>query len=691
MKRREILFEGIYAGTALALLFWMAEVAFCLIGGGGDLLRGEPFPHFLLGESVRALPLYLLVSVTAGALFAAAGGPPAFVYAALLSGGIALFEWASFGDGALRLLWGAPKVPNLLWGFFLAVSGFLFLSFLRRKPLEEIRKNGLAAFLIFSLFLLVGQFLSIYLRTPFPDPRLKKELIFPVLYGGLGILACLSFVGIFFLRKWISPFLKIPSRQWFLFLFCLCLSGAGYAFRLAPPASSEQPNLIVIVLDTVRSDRLSRYGYFKKTSPTFDRLSEEGALFREAKATSHWTLPSHASLFTGLLPLRHGADTKTYYLSEHHTTLAETLRSQGYRTVGFTANGVIAEWTGLHRGFDQLVVVGAFEKRSLASRVAARLRGVSSLSAPSLNASLKQWLVYENRLSRKPFFLFVNYMEAHREYRFHPGVSEAFLSQRWPKKTLLSLSQKGVTYFLEGPSDHEAELRMLSDLYDGEIAYLDFFLGEFLDVLRQHGLLNRSILVVTSDHGEYFGEHGLISHLTGLYEEALHVPLLIRYPGVIPPGEIHSPAQLSDIAPTLLDLAGLHPLEGIDGESLVPLWNGGEKSSSWVIAAQSGTYWSMERFHQKHPDIDLALYKETAFSFQEGKYKIILSSLRPPEMYDLQKDKKEKQNLYSDEMANHPLRNRAALYLKTHLLQKPDTSPTVSAEKMRMLKSLGYL
>jgi len=293
---------------------------------------------------------------------------------------------------------------------------------------------------------------------------------------------------------------------------CFCGRGAG-TFSDAP--------VILVTVDTLRSDRLSVYGYEALATPAFEALAADGVTFDRAYAPIPLTLPSHATIMTGLLPPRHGVrDNTGYALGEDFQTLAERLQGEGYDTAAFVSSMVLRRATGMAQGFD--VYDDSFDagEPGLVSRFAER-RGDVTLSAA------KRWL--GNRAER-PFFLWVHLYDPHAPY---------------------------------------APPKPYSATYDGETAYTDSLLGRFFDTLKEQDLYDRALVIVASDHGEGLGDHGEKEHGMLLYREALQVPLLVKYPGRAQAGiRVDRPVDLSDLRPTVETALGLEPAES-DGFPLV--------------------------------------------------------------------------------------------------------------------------
>ena len=338
-----------------------------------------------------------------------------------------------------------------------------------------------------------------------------------------------------------------------------------------PAAAAGATNVLLIILDTVRAANLSLYGYDRETSPNLDEWAASGVVFERAVAPSPWTLPSHASMFTG----RYNLEVRTGIsraLDRHHPTLAEVLARHGYATAGFTANlGYTSRASGLHRGFaryeDFPVDRGMFVTQSWVARQAGRLLrrlpGYPGWDVPKtaehITDQLEGWL--ESRADR-PFFVFLNYYDAHSPYR---GPEQYRARFGVPAEEEFSQDRQYTT----------EELQPWINAYDGSIAYIDDQLGRVFRMLETRGLRDNTLVIITSDHGEMFGEHGQIEHTNGLYMPALHVPLVMAYPGRVPPGaRVAEPVSLRDLPATVLHLVGINDGGQIPGESLAAVWSG---------------------------------------------------------------------------------------------------------------------
>jgi arylsulfatase A-like enzyme len=433
--------------------------------------------------------------------------------------------------------------------------------------------------------------------------------------------------------------------------------GAALGQRLSagelPAARPGAPNILLIVMDTVRAASLSVNGYERPTSPSLQRLAGRGAYFEKAVATSSWTLPSHATMFTGRYPYELSADWRSP-LDDVYPTLAETLAGSGYVTAAFVANLLYAtRETGLARGFahydDYRVTVHTAIKTSLVARRVAEAVGLRPQSVTTLterrwsdqmNASVLDWLGEHARSGiRRPFFIFVNYMDVHSPYQPPPRFAEEF----------------GAT---GPPPDIEArrtwtrrDIEREKDAYDGAVAFLDQQIGRLLVELERDGLLANTIIAITSDHGELFGEHGLYDHGNGLYWPTLHVPLLIVFPPGVPAGlRISAPVTLRDLPATLLELAAVRP----------PSWPGHSLSRFWTKSATGGAESPLLSEISQGINLNpwLPASRGDMASLIVDSMHYIRNGDGSEELYDLARDPEEKTNLAgSGSAATEPFRS----------------------------------
>ena len=301
--------------------------------------------------------------------------------------------------------------------------------------------------------------------------------------------------------------------------------------RPRPPAFS---NVVLVSMDTLRARSLGAYGSDRPTSPTLDAFAAEGVLFENAFSTAAFTLPGHLSMMSGLWFRTHAALGITAKLSPEHWTLAEVLQSAGYATGAFTSGAWIVPWAGFRRGFDVYAEQASQALQAQALPYEAFTRGLDWMRA---NAE-------------RPFFVFLHSYLVHMPYQ--PPA---------PYKTMFETLPAGA------PEEERARLA-----YEQEVRFGDDQLRAFLEGLAALGVAERTLVIVTADHGEQFHEHGGSEHTHDLHDEVTHVPLVMRLPGAIPAGtRVAEPASLADIVPTVADLLGLPPVHGVDGVSLLPL------------------------------------------------------------------------------------------------------------------------
>ncbi len=337
------------------------------------------------------------------------------------------------------------------------------------------------------------------------------------------------------------------------------------------PAAEGKSNVLLIVLDTLRADHMSVYGYPRRTTPHLEKIAAEGTTFENAIAPSSWTLPSHATLFTGLYTYQHRADGER--LQEKFLTLASALQQRGYYTAGFVGNASYAHAkTGLANGFihyedlfssvADAVVRTVYGRRIFprAARAAGYYDEIGRKRAEDVNREFLEWLdapagIPAAELGRvRPFFAFLNYFDVHTPYLPPPAFAAKFSQSA---ERVLKRKPVLENTFPARPESGDAAAAE-KDAYDASMAYLDEVLGRLFAKLKQRGLLENTLVVITSDHGEAIFEHESFGHSLNLYREAIHVPLIVVYPRRVPAGVRDTRmANLADIPRTVFDLLGL--------------------------------------------------------------------------------------------------------------------------------------
>lgn len=353
------------------------------------------------------------------------------------------------------------------------------------------------------------------------------------------------------------------------------------ALAALPPASANAPNVLLLVLDTVRAKNMSLYGYDRETTPHLDRWAEQGVVFDQAMAPAPWTLSSHASMFTG----RWTFELNTGWfspLNDTYQTLGEVLTARGYNTAGFAANLSYCTFKhGLDRGFIHYedfpispgqVVLSSSLGRALGTNSTIRnLLGYHELLNRIHGEAINEhFLAWHDDHGDRPFFAFLNYFDAHEPYLPPPPFHGAFAPrQPWGN---FEHQPNGADHADKHNMSPE-EVQVVVDRYDSAINYLDHHLNELFSELDRRGVLDNTLVVVTSDHGELFGEHDLFDHGNSLYQPLLHVPLVIHFPEKVPTGiTVPTPISLRDLPATVLDVLAPADADPLPGRSLARYW-----------------------------------------------------------------------------------------------------------------------
>jgi arylsulfatase A-like enzyme len=443
-----------------------------------------------------------------------------------------------------------------------------------------------------------------------------------------------------------------------------------------PPDLRDAPNVILIVADTLRADALSCYGYTGNQTAHIDALARDGVLYRQMSAQASWTKPSVATMLTSLYPSSHRAIGPLDLLPDAVTTLPEVLRERGYRTAGFTTNvNMTPSSCNFQQGFDEYEFL-APDYPFFASQTSSRFAAYSLFyalrrllvpptnyphneyyqDAEVLGARARVWLE-ANEGTR--FFLYLHYMDPHQPYYAHP--------------------YDGHTVGRAAPPEPDpAEAPALRQLYDGEITYLDAHLGQLFDQLKAWGLYDGALIILTADHGEEFQEHGGWHHGTTLYEEQLAVPLIVKYPANAHAGAVDTAfARSLDLAPTILDTAGVSIPEVMQGVSLRP---------GAVVARPESTFAEIDR------------YGQVLRAIRTRERKLIIANAGNPRglpseaLFDLQTDPGEQRNLAQGEPdAVRLLRaqlDRAIAFAEA--LAVAGQTGTLDAATRERLRQLGY-
>jgi arylsulfatase A-like enzyme len=333
----------------------------------------------------------------------------------------------------------------------------------------------------------------------------------------------------------------------------------------APHASRAPRHLVLVSIDTLRADHLGAYGYPGATSPRFDALAGRGVLFTHAVAQGPSTIPSHASLLTSVYHSAFVRPDRPMGPPASIPMLSEILRAQGFATAGFVDGGYLARTFGFGRGFEHYE-----DARWGLEPIVARV-------GRWLDAGVPERL-----------FLFVHTYDVHTPYRVRGDVPPPFAGRRWRGRASVGARTLGRLEWA-GRGRPPADLADLIGIYDAGIRHVDEWLGRLLDLLAARGILDDAVVVITSDHGEEFFEHGRTQHKQLYLAPNLHVPLLVLVPGRAP-ARVDETVELVDVVPTVLELLGLPPYDGAMGRSLVPLMDGRSRDGAGVAYSEGVVY-----------------------------------------------------------------------------------------------------
>jgi len=447
----------------------------------------------------------------------------------------------------------------------------------------------------------------------------------------------------------------------------------------------DRPNIILVVMDVQRASNIHCYGYEKETTPNIDRIAKEGTVFLRCISPAIWTLPSHASIFTGRYVYGHGVGARYNYKPVEKYTLTEVLKASGYRTAGFCLK---THWWARYgirddRGFDEFYPVS----------YASYDEWINVRSERIIEHAMK-WI--DENLSNQPFFIFINCLEPHLPYipplkyvkRFLGDIGMDKVKEIQPDPWKVRMGIEKIT------RDRWRELRAL---YDGETACLDERLGKLFAYLEEKNLLDDTLLILTSDHGDEQGEHypPHIAHQLHLYQSGIHVPLIIRHPDLFPQGEVNDDlVQTLDIFPTLLDMLSIRDVDvwrQNQGISLLQIVEG-KKKRFFALSEHQKPLLSMERMLKIDPHYDFRRWNRWIKAVIIDNYKYIWSSDGRDELYDLSRDPDEQKNLIEDKR-NTARTMRDALSHILDTLDYRDLGDLIqgSEDNIRIIEKLGYI
>ena len=416
-------------------------------------------------------------------------------------------------------------------------------------------------------------------------------------------------------------------------------------------------NLLLITVDTLRADHLGVFGYERPTSPQLDSLRDSSAVFERAYSVSSWTLPSIVSMLTGVYPSAHGCELNNSALPEAYDTLTERLAADGFSTKAVTSHVYLSRRYQLDQGFthfDEELVLESNE------------RSHEQVSSPRVTEKGIAWL--EDRARARAdgddsrWFLWLHYFDPHALYRDHPETVQPF-----------------------GPQP--------IDRYDSEIYFTDHHIGRVLERLSELALSDETLVIVTADHGEEFGDHGGSGHRATLYEEVLRVPLLLRGTD-IEPRRISTPVSLVDLAPTALELLGVTPLRQVEGVSLAPLLRSpSDPGPDRPLLAELRTKRRRSKGRSGEQDRQGPRLLK---AIVHGRWKLIRDAPDRYRLFDIDSDPLEMRDLSESEPERtaqlaEALRDMIAASKQIATDIRSTTSLELSEEEIEKLRDLGYI
>ncbi|MBU1975855.1 MAG: sulfatase [Nanoarchaeota archaeon] len=456
---------------------------------------------------------------------------------------------------------------------------------------------------------------------------------------------------------------KIVSNLVFLLVIFIIISfvmdlfqmNQGYSIpEYSFSGETNEPNVIIITIDTVRADHTTLYDPEIKTTPHLAELAKTSVVFDNAVSSASWTLPSHASMFTGKLPSNHMANKKHFFLNFQEDTLAEILRADGYNTAAFIGGPYCKEKYGIGQGFTNIKDrMDWFEFSLIYSKFSLKnyldvffpvneiVGADGERTALEINKDVFEWL---EKSKDTQFFLFVNYFDAHDPYNLGKEYRPIFMgnasSVLKPSQTPDEFMEEFNLEMTRHTDVDQKEVDLILSMYDAEIYSLDKQVQLLLDKLEELGLMENTVIIITGDHGEEFHDHGAFFHGKTIYEEVLRVPFLVYHPDY-DAKRIETRVNNMDIFSTVLEFTGLEEPEGIDGTSLLPLITGqGIYDRDYTIAEGFGR-WQVGEAEQQ-----ISMAKDGWKLLKvEPKHKYIYSGL-----YHLETDEYEQENIYASDL-----------------------------------------
>lgn len=483
------------------------------------------------------------------------------------------------------------------------------------------------------------------------------------------------------------------------------------------PVPAGKPNVLLIVWDTVRADHTTPYGYARDTTPRLAELAKDGVVYERAVSPGMWTVPGHASLFTGLPESAHGANAATNWLDSRFQTVAETFVDAGWSTYLFAANPHLGDHTNLGQGFERREFptdkrwAGKARKATTSKLIATdasntlgpafkgggkypsgRSADQGKDAGPVAGEALMAWLD-ERQDKQRPFFATLNLMEAHVP-RVPSMASREALFDEAQIQAQLEFDQSYGYLLAYTVGLHEftpPQLDLIEQVYDASLRDIDRATGAIVDQLRQRGLLDDTIVIVTADHGEHIGDHHRADHKFSVYNALVRVPLVIRYPSRFAAGRVARPVSTMDLYATLAEIEGLTMPAGTLSRSLLS-----EAPAQAYAELVEPTRLVFDRMRKVHKDFDSSPYELQYASVEDGDLKCIRRSDGHVELFDVRADPAEAHDLAPTRGADAAaLCARIDAWRATFPAYDPSKSDArhdeLSAEEKQRLVELGYL
>lgn len=492
-----------------------------------------------------------------------------------------------------------------------------------------------------------------------------------------------------------------------------------------------KPNIIMLVLDAVRAQNLPQYGYLRNTTPFLTSIEDELAVYENAISSTYWTMPSIASLFTGMYKSGHGLVSDGDRIDGSLITLPSLLQQHGYRCAGFVRNVYVSEYSGLNTGFDDFYstsrldvykkIIAAISKRGLASiqppgitrqadvplggrssvkkhisEIIARLADVTIDSGSKYFVhNFSGWLREQRN---RPFFAFFQFLETHSPYRAPLNFAFKFMSLRDNMKRL-DINQDHLRYLLGESPMNEEDFRILQDAYDNSILYADYLISKIINLLKKYNLYDNTMIIILSDHGDNIGDHGLMFHYFCLYDTLIKIPVIIKYPAVLRlTGRLPEIVQNVDIFPSILSILKSDHKKAwdqVEGNDFFA--NAVRRREDDLAVSELVKVFGPDKKQYKDR---LSRFNRRLLSVRTRDRKFIYSSRGDHEYYNLKKDPSESNNLYAKTDAYHDLMEKAAGYyermdqfysVNRNKIDGEISDNNIDGEVMERLKALGYV